>query len=103
MPHVFEGFGREVNSAESDARAQPLNKIRSRAKTNFDHLFSRIAGELGKRMNERLIEIAELLNLIKIFARELRRLRHLGVATLLVPVVANPVLKILSTSSNHGL
>src|SRR4051794_18079490 len=49
----------QINSARACTGTKPLNEIGARSEPHFQNLLAMITRELGKRMDERLIEVAE--------------------------------------------
>jgi hypothetical protein len=72
---IGQRFFSQINAVCNRSRAQPLNKIRSRAKSDLQHPFTMIAGELRKRMDERLGRIPLSFNFLKILTGKFLRAR----------------------------
>ena len=85
MGKILQGFLSQIDAGGQSAGAQPLDEIRARAEADFQHLLAAITCKLGKRVDERLMGVAPPFDLLKVFPRELRGLRLIGVATLALP------------------
>jgi hypothetical protein len=85
MRKIFESFISEINSGGSGSGSKPLSEVCSSAEADFQYLPGVVSRELCKRMDERLIRVAPLLNLFKVLASELFRLGILRFTTLAVP------------------